>query len=78
MSSSFHVGHAGRSSGGPPPARLFHASVARRRAEQDAVLLQNRIALLRGEEDRGRQKINETQQKAAEILDMRDRNAHVR
>ena len=57
---------------------LFVASTGRKRAEQDSVLLDNRLKLLRAEEARARAKIAETEGKAAEIIEMRQRNLSLR
>lgn len=54
--------------------RLFAAAISRKRAEQDAMLLQNRINLLRAEESKAQKKIEETKKRANEILDLRNRN----
>uniref|UniRef100_A0A0G4HIN2 Uncharacterized protein n=1 Tax=Chromera velia CCMP2878 TaxID=1169474 RepID=A0A0G4HIN2_9ALVE len=53
---------------------LFHLKVARRRAEQDALLLANRLALLKAEEEKALKKIEETKRRANEILECRKRN----
>ncbi|CAD7939046.1 unnamed protein product [Amoebophrya sp. A25] len=53
---------------------LFNATIARKRAEQDALLLQNRIQLLKLEEDKALQKTRQTEQKAGDILNLRTRN----
>lgn len=58
--------------GGRP--HLFTATVSRKRTEQDALLLRNRIQLLRLEEERALQKTKETEKKAADILTLRERN----
>lgn len=58
----------------PEPGPLFNASVARKRAEQDSMLLSNRIRMLRAEEERTRKKIRETEKKTQEIIDIRRRN----
>lgn len=50
---------------------LIHATSARKRAEQDHILLANRIRLLRAEEEKTRKKIRETENKTQEILDLR-------
>lgn len=52
---------------------LFNANNARRRAEQDSILLANRIRLLRNEEEKARRKIRETEGKTKEIIDVRRR-----
>lgn len=54
--------------------RLFAAAISRKRAEQDAMLLQNRINLLRAEEAKAQKKIEETKKRANEILELRGRN----
>lgn len=53
---------------------LFSAQIARKRAEQDSILLANRIRLLRKEEERTRKKTRDTEQKVQELLDVRRRN----
>lgn len=60
------------------PGPLFTASVARKRAEQDAMLLANRIRLLRAEEDKTRKKIRDTEKKTQEIIEIRRRNEEKR
>merc|ERR1719335_1064274 len=55
-------------------ARLFAAAISRKRAEQDAMLLANRINLLRAEEKKAQKKIEETKKRANEILELRKRN----
>lgn len=57
---------------------LFHANTARRRAEQDSILLANRIRLLRLEEEKARKKIRETEQKTKEIIEVRRRGEEKR
>lgn len=52
---------------------LFSANNARKRAEQDAILLANRIRLLRAEEDKAKKKIRETEGKTKEIIEQRRR-----
>mmetsp|Transcript_2160 Transcript_2160/g.5479 ORF Transcript_2160/g.5479 Transcript_2160/m.5479 type:complete len:423 (+) Transcript_2160:26-1294(+) len=47
---------------------IVDAGAARRRAEQDAILLANRIRLLKAEDAKTRKKIKETEQKTHEIL----------
>ena len=54
---------------------LFNATIARKRAEQDALLLQNRIQLLRLEEEKALSKTKETEKRAGDILTLRERNA---
>merc|ERR1719436_568842 len=53
---------------------LFNATAARKRAEQDAMLMANRIRLLRAEDERTRKKIAETEKKTREIIDVQRRN----
>lgn len=53
---------------------LFDATRARKKAEQDSILLANRIRLLRAEEARTRKKISDTEKKTQEILRFRHRN----
>lgn len=55
-------------------SRLFLASVSRKRADQDAVLLQNRIKLLRAEEAKANKKIEDTKAKIDEISTTRRRS----
>lgn len=47
---------------------------ARKRAEGDLQLLANRLALLRAEEQKALQKMNETKSRASEILEIKKRN----
>eukprot|EP00397_Hematodinium_sp_SG-2012_P018150 GEMP01018579.1.p1 GENE.GEMP01018579.1~~GEMP01018579.1.p1 ORF type:complete len:396 (+),score=116.92 GEMP01018579.1:13-1200(+) len=54
-------------------ARLFFANISRKRAEQDAMLLQNRIKLLLAEEAKALKKIEDTRTKIKEISDARQR-----
>ena len=54
--------------------RLFLASVSRKRADQDALLLQNRLSLLRTEWEKAARKTEEWENKATGILDSRDKN----
>ena len=46
---------------------VFDATRARKKAEQDSILLANRIRLLRAEDARTRKKIVETEKKTQEI-----------
>jgi len=55
-------------------ANLTSAKEARKRAELDAQLLANRIALLKQEEEKAWKKIEETRKRANEILDLRKQN----
>ena len=43
----------------------------KKQASNDAQLLMNRIALLQKEEDRARKKIDDTKERASEIINMR-------
>ena len=54
--------------------RLLEAKDLRKRAEKDAQLLTNRIALLKQEELKALKKIEDTRQKAQKILIARSRN----
>lgn len=60
------------------PCPLFNANNARRKAEQDSILLANRIRLLRAEEEKARKKIRETESKTKEIIDLRRRGEEKR
>lgn len=53
---------------------MFNASAARKRAEQDSMLLANRIRLLRAEEAKTRKKIEDTEKKTKEVIESRRRN----
>eukprot|EP00408_Alexandrium_pacificum_P011419 CAMPEP_0171212676 /NCGR_PEP_ID=MMETSP0790-20130122/30254_1 /TAXON_ID=2925 /ORGANISM="Alexandrium catenella, Strain OF101" /LENGTH=270 /DNA_ID=CAMNT_0011678365 /DNA_START=117 /DNA_END=929 /DNA_ORIENTATION=+ len=55
-------------------ANLSSAKDARKRAELDAQLLANRIALLKQEEEKAWKKIEETRKKAGEIMELRKQN----
>jgi len=46
----------------------------RKKAEEDAQLLANRIALLQLEEKKAMKKIEETKKKAKEIIELKNRN----
>ena len=54
--------------------KLVAAKIARKRAEEDLKLLSNRINLLKHEEVRAFKKIDQTRQKASEIIQQRRRN----
>merc|ERR1719428_909486 len=56
------------------PNNLTGAKEARKRAELDAQLLANRIALLKQEEEKAWNKINETRRRANEIVQRRQQN----
>jgi hypothetical protein len=74
----------GRGQAGPPPrieAVAFPASLTRlcdlqrrQEAAQDALLLRNRIALLKAEEEKAWRKIEQTKKRAAELLKLRADN----
>jgi len=64
----------GALSAGQMQANLTGAKEARKRAELDAQLLANRIALLKQEEDKAHKKIEETRKRANEIMDLRRQN----
>jgi len=55
-------------------ANLTTAKEARKRAELDAQLLANRIALLKQEEEKAWKKIEETRKRASEIVELRKSN----
>lgn len=55
-------------------ANLTSAKESRKRAELDAQLLANRIALLKQEEEKAWKKIEETRKRAGEIMDLRSAN----
>jgi len=55
-------------------ANLTGAKEARKRAELDAQLLANRIALLKQEEEKAWKKIEETRKRASEITELRNQN----
>ncbi|OMJ75542.1 hypothetical protein SteCoe_25276 [Stentor coeruleus] len=58
-------------------AKLAEAKQLRKRADEDARLLANRIALLKLEEQKALKKIEETRKKTQEIVETRSRNYHV-
>merc|ERR1712203_1011198 len=55
-------------------ANLTSAKESRKRAELDAQLLANRIALLKQEEEKAWKKIEETRKRAHEITELRNQN----
>lgn len=57
--------------------KLAEAKVMRKRADEDAKLLANRIALLKQEELKARLKIEETKKKAQEILYLRSKHSEL-
>merc|ERR1711964_439534 len=61
--------------GGTASSRKLAAKHARKRAEDDAKLLANRIALLKAEEQKAWKKIEETRNRANQIMKLRQRNA---
>jgi len=54
--------------------QLLESKMVRKKAEEDAQLLANRIALLQLEEKRAMKKIEETKKKAKEIMELKNRN----
>lgn len=64
-----------RDSYGESEERLLESKLQRKKAEEDAKLLANRIALLRLEEQKALKKVEETRKKAKEILELKQRNA---
>lgn len=68
-------GHEGGAlTGSQMQANLTGAKESRKRAELDAQLLANRIALLKQEEEKAWKKIEETRKRASEIMDLRRQN----
>lgn len=57
--------------------RLDEAKKARKKMEEDARLLANRIALLENEEKKALKKIHETKKKAEEITTLKQRNKEI-
>merc|ERR1719454_1418151 len=57
-----------------PEGSLTTAKEARKRAELDAQLLANRIALLKQEEEKAWKKIEETRKRAGDISTLRNEN----
>ena len=57
--------------------KLAEAKQMRKRADEDARLLANRIALLRQEELKAQKKIEETRRKANEIVSLRSKNTEM-
>lgn len=57
--------------------RLDEAKKARKKLEEDARLLANRIALLENEEKKALKKIQETKKKAEEITTLKKRNKEI-
>mmetsp|Transcript_31348 Transcript_31348/g.86171 ORF Transcript_31348/g.86171 Transcript_31348/m.86171 type:complete len:269 (-) Transcript_31348:190-996(-) len=64
----------GGMSGSQMQANLTSAKESRKRAELDAQLLANRIALLKQEEEKAWKKIEETRKRANEITELRNQN----
>jgi hypothetical protein len=56
---------------------LIDAKEQRKRADQDAKVLANRIALLKAEEAKAWKKIEETKKRATEIMKTRQRNQEI-
>lgn len=75
---TFRPGTGVPSSLGDPGGRgdcpLFDAVAARKRAEQDAILLANRIRLLKAEDAKTKKKIADTEKRTSEIITLRRRN----
>ena len=57
--------------------KLAEAKQMRKRADEDARLLANRIALFRQEELKAQKKIEETRRKAKEIVSLRSKNTEI-
>jgi len=57
--------------------QLTEAKLLRKRAEEDAQLLANRIALLQAEERKALKRIDETKKKANEITTIKKQNSLV-
>jgi hypothetical protein len=77
MTEAPQPGHDGGAlTGSQMQANLTSAKESRKRAELDAQLLANRIALLKQEEEKAWKKIEETRKRASEILDLRKQNEH--
>jgi hypothetical protein len=57
--------------------KLRQSKLARKRAEEDAKLLSNRIKLLQNEEGKARKKIKETKKRASEIVKTKMRNREI-
>jgi len=55
-------------------SQLLESKMIRKKAEEDAQLLANRIALLQLEEKKAMKKIEETKKKAKEIIELKNRN----
>merc|ERR550514_1233759 len=55
-------------------ANLTSAKEGRKRAELDAQLLANRIALLKQEEEKAWKKIEETRKRANDVMEVRKKN----
>ena len=54
--------------------QLTESKILRKKAEEDAQLLANRIALLQLEEQKAMRKVEETKKKADEIMKQKNRN----
>ena len=54
--------------------RYCEAKELRKRADEDAKILANRIALLKAEEQKAWKKIDETRKRAREVMETRQRN----
>lgn len=62
----------------PGKPDLFSAVAARKRAEQDALLLANRIRLLRAEDQKTKKRVQETEKRMQAIVEIRRRNEDCR
>lgn len=66
-----------QSSEGDFEAKLLESKLMRKKAEEDARMLANRVALLQLEEKKALKKIEETRKKAREILELKQRNLEI-
>ncbi|GAB9472940.1 hypothetical protein Gpo141_00010105 [Globisporangium polare] len=57
-----------------PKSKLIEAKQRRQEASKDALLLRNRIALLKAEEEKAWKKIEQTRKRASELLRVRENN----
>eukprot|EP00830_Metopus_es_P019960 TRINITY_DN7673_c0_g1_i2.p1 TRINITY_DN7673_c0_g1~~TRINITY_DN7673_c0_g1_i2.p1 ORF type:complete len:356 (-),score=123.78 TRINITY_DN7673_c0_g1_i2:59-1087(-) len=57
--------------------KLLESKMARKKTEEDAKVLMNRLMLLKNEEQKAWKKIEETKKRAEEIMKMRQRNAEM-
>jgi len=68
------VGSGPDAPGWDPRGSLVRARQARKQSEEELRALENRVLLLRKEEERARQRIQQTKKRAEEILRMREEN----